>query len=176
MIHKVIKYIITSQLIIYVSRVLIGFSIGYSLYLRFPEYELFWTLLSIILVISPEGQDSRRLSIERFKSNLVGSSVGLLCLLLLPINIYAIITGILLTCLICYVFHIINMARVALVALLIILLQPHFSVHEYAPIVRFLSVTLGCVIGLLITVFTSMILRRIKKTYGIPLFKKITNE
>ena len=72
MINKVIKYSIGSDLIIYVFRCIIGFLIGYQLYIQFPEHELFWTLLSIILVISPEAKDSKRLAIERFKSNLIG--------------------------------------------------------------------------------------------------------
>lgn len=78
MVNKLIRYSIGSDLIIYGFKCIIGFLIGYQLYLGFPEYELYWTMLSIILVISPEAKDARRLSIERFKSNLIGSGIGLL--------------------------------------------------------------------------------------------------
>lgn len=157
-----IQKFINSQLCVYITRVLIGFIIGYSLYIKLPEYQLFWTLISIILVISPEGKDSRRLSIERFKSNFVGSSVGLLCLLIHPTNVYMIVGGILFTCIICQLFNIINMARVALVALLIVLIQSHVDAKQLAPIMRFASVSLGCIIGLLVTVCTSMLIRKLK--------------
>ena len=169
MLTTLIKRVITSPLIIYIIRCILGFIIGYQLYIRFPEYELMWTLISIILVISPEGKDSRRLSVERFKSNLVGSVVGLICLLFHEPTFYITIIGIILTIGICYIFKIMNMARVALVALLIVLVQPHFAQAEIGPFLRVASVTLGCVIGLTITVFTSMLIRSLKKHYGIPL-------
>lgn len=164
-----IKFIITSPPIIYATRCVLGFLIGYELYIRFPEYELMWTLISIILVISPEGKDSRRLSIERFKSNLIGSIVGLFCLLLHAPTFSITILGILATIGICYIFKIMNMARVALVALLIIMVQPHFEQAEIAPFARIISVTLGCFIGLFITVLTSMGIRILKRRYNIPL-------
>lgn len=61
-----------------------------------------------------------------------------------------------------------NMSRVAIVALLIIMVQHHTSSITEAPIFRFLSVGTGCLIGLLIVVFTSMIIRPLKRKYGIP--------
>ena len=166
---KFIIKIITSQLIVYILRCLIGFTIGYNLMIRLPQYELFWSLLSIILVISPEGKDSRRLTIERVKSNFIGSIVGLLCVLISPDeNVTVIIFGFIITSLICHLFQVMNMARVAIVALLIILLQPHFSEIKLTPILRFSSVAIGCLIGLTITICTSMIIRKIKNKYGIP--------
>lgn len=172
MFHALIKKIITSQLIIYITRCFIGFLIGYYLYLRFPDYGIMWALISIILVISPEGQNSKKLSIERFKSNLIGSSVGFLCLLINEPNVYICLLGVFLTILVCYLFNVINMARVALVTLIIILVQPHTSHLTETPLIRGLSVTIGCFIGLGITVFTSMLIRRLKRYYGIPLLKQ----
>lgn len=163
-----IKKIITSQLLIYIFRCLLGFTIGYNLMIQYPHYEPFWGLLSIILVISPEAKDSRKLSKERVKSNLIGSIVGLCCVY---INndppIYLVMIGIVSTCVICYLFDIMNMARVAIVALIIILIQPHVSNIAITPILRFASVAVGCGIGFLITLFTSMALRKLKKYYNI---------
>lgn len=168
MLDKIIKNLISSPLIVYTIRCLLGFSIGYSLFLKYPEYELFWTLISIILVISPEEKDSRRLSIERFKSNLIGSSVALFCIHFIGSSLYAIIVGIITTIIVCRAFKVMNMARVALVTQLIIMIQPHHASIGEAPIYRFLSVGTGCLIGLLIVVFTSMIIRPLKRKYGIP--------
>lgn len=168
MLDKIIKKFVSSPLLIYTLRCLIGFSIGYALFLKHPEYELFWTLLSIILVISPEEKDSRRLSIERFKSNLVGSLVAMGCIYFFGSSLYSIIIGIIFTIVVCRSFKVMNMARVALVALLIIMVQPHHSSIVEAPIFRFVSVAVGCFIGLLIVVLTSMIFRYFKRRYGIP--------
>lgn len=166
---KLIRHIITSALLIYIIRCVTGFAIGYALYIKYPHYEVMWTIISIILVISPEGKDSRRLSMERFKSNLIGSLVALVCILIYKPTLYMTLLGIVLTISICYVFKIMNMARVALVALLIIMVQPHTEQAEIASFLRLFSVTLGCFIGLFITVVTSVLIRRLKRFYQIPL-------
>lgn len=168
MLDKIIIKIITSQLIIYTIRCLLGFLIGYHLMIKFPEFELFWLLLSIVLVISPEGKDSRRLTIERVRSNFIGSSVGLVCLQISDVlNTGIMVLGIVLTSLICYLFKVMNMARVAIVTLLIILLQPHLSDIELTPLLRFATVFIGCIIGLTITVISSVFIRKVKRKYGI---------
>jgi len=168
MLDKIIIKIITSQLIIYTIRCLLGFLIGYHLMIKFPEFELFWLLLSIVLVISPEGKDSRRLTIERVRSNFIGSSVGLVCLQISDVlNTGIMVLGIVLTSVICYLFKVMNMARVAIVTLLIILLQPHLSDIELTPLLRFATVFIGCIIGLTITVISSAFIRKVKRKYGI---------
>ncbi|MTG97117.1 MULTISPECIES: FUSC family protein [Myroides] len=172
MFANLITRIITSPVTIYTIRCTIGLAIGYALLLQFPDYQLIWTIISIMLVISPEGKNSKKLSVERFKSNLVGSIAGLICLEIQPnVNFYVCLLGVFITILTCYFFNILNMARVALVALLIILIQPHTTEMgvEITPVIRTLSVTIGCLIGLLITVFTSIIIRSLKRHYGIPL-------
>ncbi|MDF0719776.1 hypothetical protein P0M11_07150 [Kaistella sp. PBT33-4] len=63
---------------IYILRFITGFSAGYFLMLTFPRFDLFWALLSIVLVISPEGKDTPRLSLERVKANLIGAFSGFL--------------------------------------------------------------------------------------------------
>lgn len=167
MLHKFIKQLITSQLAVYIVRCVIGFLIGYGLMHRFPEYEPFWALLSIILVISPEGKDSRRLTGERVKSNLIGSSVGLLCHLIHPTNTFMLVAGIVLTSVVCHFFKIMNMSRVAIVAFLIVMLQSHTLNENTAPIFRFATVTLGCFTGFAVTVFTSVIIQRLRSYYAI---------
>ena len=168
MLDKLLKRIVSSPLLIYIIRCYIGFLIGYKLYIEFPDFELFWTLLSIILVISPEEKDTRRLSIERFKSNFIGSAVAMVMLLFFDPTVYSILCGMLITIVVCRLFNVMNMARVAVVALLIIMVQPHQASFVEAPIYRFGSVAVGCIIGLLIVVFTSMIFRPLKRKFGIP--------
>ena len=164
---RFIKRVISSALLIYIIRCLIGFVLGYLLYLRFKQFEVFWALLSIILVISPEEKDSKRLSIERFKSNFVGSVVAMACVWLLPKSVYSIMVGIVVTIILCWGFKILNMARVAIVALLIIMIEPHHTQITYTPIYRALSTGLGCVIGLTIVILTSGIIQFLRAKYKI---------
>ena len=169
----VVKHIITSQIIIYTIRCLLGFLIGYFLMMQFPKFELFWTLLSIILVISPEGKDSQKLTIDRVRSNFIGSIVGLLCHLIYSTNLYVLIGGIITTVIICYLFKVMNMSRVAIVAFLIVMLQSHTLDQSIAPIFRFLTVAGGCLIGLTITVSTSIVIKKLRKHYNINSLSKI---
>lgn len=159
---------LASQPIIYAFRVIYGFLLGYFLYLQFPQYEPFWCLISIILVISPEGKDSVRLSKERFRSNLIGSFVGLICLQFQWNELLISLMGIILTVAICYLFKVMNMARVAIVALLIILIQSHVSQSELAPILRFTSVTAGCFIGLFVILSSSLLIKQLRKLAHLP--------
>lgn len=169
MLESFIKRSIASPVLIYIIRCLIGFAIGYLLYIRITQFELFWALLSVMLVISPEEKDSKRLSIERFKSNLVGSSVALFCILIHGDSVYMIMLGIVLAILICRLFKIMNMARVAIVALLVIMIPNHAGDLSYTPILRSLSVGAGCLIGLSIVMSTSYLVKPLKRKYGIPL-------
>lgn len=167
MLSTIIKHIITSQVMVYTIRCVLGFLIGYGLMFQFPKYELFWALLSIILVISPEGKDSRRLTIERVKSNLIGSVVGLGCHFIHATNLSILIIGIVVTISICYLFKVMNMSRVAIVAFLIVMLQSHTLNETIAPLIRFATVAFGCFVGLAVTVFTSIIIQKLKKQYHI---------
>ena len=163
----IIKFI-SSQLLVYIFRCLLGFLIGYYLMIAFPDYELFWGLISIILVISPEGKDARKLTLDRVKSNFIGSIVGLFCVFINPNpTVLLVMLGIIITCVICHFFKVMNMARVAIVALLIVLLQKHVSDINLAPILRFSCVAIGCLIGLMITVLTSILIKELKTKYNL---------
>ena len=149
--------------VVYAIRCIIGFLIGYVLYLEFPEFELYWTIISILLVISPEGKDSRRLTVERVKANLVGSSVGLLCFMLPAPEVVLMVLGIVLGILICYLFDLMNVARTAVVALIIVLIHEQETMTPFAAIERFVSVTLGCLIGLAVTTSSAYVIRYMKR-------------
>jgi uncharacterized membrane protein YccC len=161
--NKLLRYCCNSDLVIYCFRCIIGFLIGYELYLHFPEYELFWTIISIMLVISPEEKDARRLTGERFKANLIGSSVGLVCFILLIRQEFMILLGIILTSLICHFFRLMNVARTAVVALIIVIFHEQTELSYWAAVERFASVALGCLLGLGITVTTGSLIRFLKK-------------
>lgn len=168
MVNKLIRYSIGSDLIVYGFKCIVGFLIGYQLYLGFPEYELYWTLLSIILVISPEAKDARRLSIERFKSNLIGSGIGLFCYFIHAPNVYMLVLGIILSIATCYFFNLMNVARTAIVALIIVLIHEQTQMSWIGAVERFISVTTGCFIGLSITISTSTVINYWRKKANLP--------
>ena len=168
MLQKVIRYSIGSDLVIYAFRCLIGFLIGYQLYLHFPHYEAYWTLLSIILVISPEAKDAKRLSIERFKSNVIGSLLGLGCFIVYEPNIYIMLLGIVLTVMVCYLFQLMNVARTAIVAFIIVAIHEQTQLSWLPAVYRFASVTVGCLIGLSITMLTSFLINYWRGKAGLP--------
>ncbi|MFV5685678.1 FUSC family protein [Flavobacterium sp. GB2R13] len=168
MVNKLIRYSIGSDLIIYGFKCIIGFLIGYQLYLGFPQYELYWTMLSIVLVISPEAKDARRLSIERFKSNLIGSGIGLFCYFIHAPNVYMLLLGIVLSIVTCYLFNLMNVARTAIVALIIVLIHEQTQMSWIGAVERFISVTTGCFIGLSITIITSAVINYWRKKANLP--------
>lgn len=141
-----------------------GFSLGFFLMKQFPQFDLFWALLSIMLVISPEGKDAPRLTTERVKANLIGA-FSAFAVILLPFDIfYEIMIGIVLAALLCHFFKLLNVSRTAIVAIIIILIErPNDSFM--ASIERFLSVLLGCIIGLLIVVSTGYSIRFLHKKF-----------
>ena len=144
---------------LYLFRVLIGFAVGFSLMEAYPAHGLFWTLLSIILVISPEEKDTPRLTIERVISNLIGAASGLAVMFIDIQYIAKVISGIVLAVVICKLFNLMNVVRSSVVALLIILLEHSDSL--LSPFERFLSVAFGCLIGLAITLLTGWIVKSI---------------
>ncbi|MBB6612624.1 FUSC family protein [Pontibacter sp. Tf4] len=157
------KYSIDADMILYIVRCSVGFLIGYLLYLAFPQFELYWTMLSIILVLSPEVKDSPKLTNERVKSNLIGSSVGLFCFLLPLPEVVMMVLGITLAIVICHFFKLMNVARTAVVALIIVVIHEQETMTNWAAVERFVSVTLGCMIGLGVSTVTAFLSENIKK-------------
>lgn len=151
------------DMILYIIRCTIGFLIGYTLYLAFPQFELYWTMISILLVLSPELKDAPRLTVERVKSNLIGSSVGLLCVLLPVPELAMMVLGIAVSIIICHFFNLMSVARTAMVALVIVVIHEQETMSNWAAVERFLCVTLGCMIGYAVSSATSFLNDKLKR-------------
>src|SRR6185295_17237607 len=68
-------------LIIYISKCVSGVLLCSLLSLFFNKWiDYPWSLISMVLVLSPEGKDAMELALNRIKANLVGASVGVLML------------------------------------------------------------------------------------------------
>ncbi len=161
--REVYKQVVNFDMVVYAIKCIVGFIIGYSLYIQFPQYEMYWALLSILLVISPDGSDSKRLAIERTKANFIGSLVGLLCYLLDEPVLTTILIGIIITIVVCALLKLMSVTRTAIVSLIIVFLYEQDKVSVLGAVERFVCVAVGCLIGLMVTLLVSSILGYIKK-------------
>jgi len=165
--NTLLRYSLGSDLVIYVSRVFIGFLIGYSIYKQFPEYPTVWTIISIFLVISPEEKDSRQLAIDRTKSNFIGSAIGLATYVLIKSEFWMMLVGIFTSIFICRILNILAVARTAMVAIVIVLVHEQASHTYIGALERFICVTTGCIIGLLITLSTRRAIYKLRVKTGL---------
>src|SRR6266436_8329646 len=95
---------VTSTLIVFILSSLIKYT------------DIGWCLISVILVLSPEGKDAVTLAFTRIKANLIGASVGILCLLISPDNMWILSVALTITLSLCYVFKLDAGVRSALAA------------------------------------------------------------
>ena len=144
---------------VYIAKCVSGVLLCSLLSLFFSQWiDYTWSLISVVLVLSPEGKDAVELSLTRIKANLVGASVGLLMLLSQVPWPWNIATGAALALFICDRLKLNAAARSTLAAVIIILLQPESQTLWSSAINRIGAVITGCVLGLLITfVFHSFI-------------------
>lgn len=110
-----------------------------------------WCIISVVLVLSPEGKDAVELALTRIKANLTGATTGILVLLLQVPNPWNLATGAIISLFICDQLKLNAGARSTLVATIIILLYPEGAHVWDSALSRVLAVVTGCVLGLAIT-------------------------
>ncbi|MBJ6725518.1 FUSC family protein [Geomesophilobacter sediminis] len=138
----------------YMLKCLAAAGIVYS-FVRFFHYtDVIWCLISAVLVLSPNANEAVPLAESRIEANIVGSVCILLCLLargLPPLLIVGM--AYVLAIAVCFLLDLMPVSRSALVAVTIIGFAPTADQHLWnKPLERVLSVTSGCLVGLLITV------------------------
>ncbi|HEU5290889.1 MAG TPA: FUSC family protein [Cyclobacteriaceae bacterium] len=110
-----------------------------------------WFLISIILVLSPEGKDAMELSLTRIKANLVGAGTGVVVLLSHIPTPWNIAAGAGLSLFICDQLKLNAGARSTLTAMIIILLHPEGAHLWDSALSRIIAVIAGSILGWLIT-------------------------
>lgn len=139
-------------MLVYIAKCVAGVLLTSLLSIFFSQWiDYTWSLISVVLVLSPEGKDAVELSLTRIKANLVGAGTGVLMLVLQvpwPWNIAA---GAALALFICDRLKLNAASRSTLAAVIIILLQPGSNTLWSSAINRIGAVITGCIIGLLIT-------------------------
>ena len=131
-----------------VTGIFLCFFIG--LYLK-QWIDYTWCLLSVVLVLSPEGKDAVELSLTRIKANFVGAASGISILLLQVPTPWNIAAGAVISLFVCDQFKLNAGARSTLAAMIIILLHPEGThIWDFA-LNRITAVIVGCLLGLIIT-------------------------
>lgn len=117
-----------------------------------------WCLISVMLVLSPEGKDAMELALTRIKANLVGAATGIFILITQLPSPWNIAAGVAISLFACDQLKLNTGARSTLAAMIIILLHPEGEHVWDSALTRIIAVILGCLLALIITyVFHSLI-------------------
>ena len=147
------KQYYNSRLFTYILQCIIGLCISYTLYKYFPQHQFYWTMISTVLVIAPDGKNSNQLAIDRMKANILGSAIGLLLFLIHQPNLFLISIAVILTIIIGTVLKLNTALRSALAAVVIVMIHEEGqSSTWHIALERMGCVIIGCMIGLLITI------------------------
>jgi uncharacterized membrane protein YgaE (UPF0421/DUF939 family) len=143
-------------LAIYAAKCIAGIMLCFLIYMFFNQWvDYTWSLISVILVLSPEGKDAVDLVLTRIKANFIGAGTGILILLLHLPSPWNLAAGATISLFICDRLNLNAGARSTLAAMIIILLHQEGS-NSGAPLwdsalSRIIAVVSGCILGLLIT-------------------------
>lgn len=146
-------------LAIYAGKCVSGILLCYLISLFFNKWiDYPWSLISVVLVLSPEGKDALELAITRIKANFVGAATGIFILLLQLPKPWNIALGAAVSLFACDRLNLNAGARSTLAAMIIILLHEEGSHLWDAALSRVSAVIVGCLIGLIVTfIFHSII-------------------
>ena len=143
------------NLLIYISKCVTGCIIIFLLSWFFSYPDITWSIISVMLVLTPESDEAIPLAITRIKSNLIAGAASLLFLLFFPATPITIIVVIIVTILLCYKFKVMTGSRAAIAAVIIIMLHGmEYNQDSFWSVTleRISSVVIGCIIGLIITI------------------------
>jgi uncharacterized membrane protein YgaE (UPF0421/DUF939 family) len=110
-----------------------------------------WCLISVILVLSPDGKEAVAFAVMRIKANILGAVVGLACLLISPASMWTLSIALSVTLSLCYFFKFDTAVRAALAATIIIMLHEEGKHLWDTATERVIAVLAGCILGLAIT-------------------------
>ena len=147
------------KVIIYPIKCVLGLCIGYLLYKHFPQHQFYWSMISVLLVLAPDGNDSNKLVFDRIRATILGSSIGLILFLIYTPNLFLICIGIVATISIGMRFKLDNAIRSALVSLVIVMIQEQKDGTWKAAVERIVCVIIGCFIALLLTLIVNLFIQ-----------------
>ena len=108
-------------------------------------------MLTVLLVLSPESEDSNKQAFDRMKANILGSSIGLLLFLIHTPNLFLICIGLATAILLGMVLKLDNALRPMLAALVIVMIHEKTDSSWIIAFERVGCVIAGCILALLLT-------------------------
>lgn len=143
-------------LAIYAAKCVTGIFLCFPIFIFLNHWvDYTWSLISVMLVLSPEGKDALDLALTRIKANFVGAGTGILILLLHISSPWNLAAGAIISLFICDRLTLNAGARSTLAAMIIILLHQEGTIagtHLWdSALSRIVAVVIGCLLGLLIT-------------------------
>lgn len=139
------------RLLVYIGKCVAGALLVFLLARLLDYHDYIWCLISVMLVLSPDGSDAVALAMSRIKANLVGAGAGLLMLVVHPSPVVMVSGGIAVTVAACTFLKLESATRTALAATIIVTLHEAGKHIWDTALERILSVLAGCLLGLLIT-------------------------
>ena len=136
---------------LYILKCLLGTLVCYGFYAALPGHQLYWSIVSVLLVLAPGHHDSVQLALARIWANAIGAAVGLAFFLVPVPAVVALCGGVVATIGICHFFALGGPTRTALAALVIVFIQQSEAQDWTVALERVGSVLLGCLVALALT-------------------------
>lgn len=136
---------------LYALKCLLGMLICYQFYAWFPGHQLYWSIVSVLLVLAPGHHDSVQFALARIWANAIGAAVGLAFFLVPLPEVLALSLAIVATILVCHYLVLGGSTRTALAALVIVFIQQNEASDWTIALERVGSVWLGCLVALALT-------------------------
>lgn len=139
------------RLLVYMLKCITGTLLVFLLAWLLHYKDYIWCLISVMLVLSPEGSDAVPLAMSRIKANLVGAAAGLIMLVVHPPAIIMVSGAVAITVVLCTLLQLEVAARSALAATIIVTLHEAGKHVWDTAVERIIAVLAGCLLGLVIT-------------------------
>lgn len=148
---------------LYLLKCIIGIIICYILYKEVPAYPFYWSMVSVVITISPDN--SNKLAYDRIIANMLGCGVAL-CLY--PIHVSSMIilcAGVAITIIAGTLLRITAVLRSALAALVIVIVTEESHREWLVALERVGCVVVGCTVALGLTLLFNVILKIFNKRF-----------
>lgn len=139
---------------IYIAKNVMGVAICFYLYKTWPQYSFSWSIISVVLALSPDNSNEH--AYNRIKANILGCGIGVILYAIPMPQLFTLCTGVAVTIIASLMLKTASTIKSALAAILIVLLQKDHGNGWEICIERVLCVITGCLVVFLLTISFSL--------------------
>lgn len=150
------------SLLLYAAKCCVGGALVHGLASISGYISEFSSLISLILVLTPDSKEAVPLAIIRMKANLCGLAAAMASLAAGPMSLLTLCLALILCIIFCHLFKAMVGSRSAMAAAIIILWHPPGQHLWDTAVERLVAVFLGCAIGLAVTLLFH------RRLHGVP--------